>query len=300
MPRHAAPAEPPLTPGESPLTGAVTRRAPDRREIALTVGLALALNLVPGTVAQWYHLRWGLVLSQALFIAGPALFSIRWFHLDRRALLPLQRPRGLFLPAALVGTLALNHLLNVAGAWHERMLPPPEAYSLFFADLFVYHGPVDFIIVIVVFALVPALCEEVLFRGFLLRGLLGARPSNAWGSTHDPDRPLAIFATANRAIIVQAMIFALFHFDPWRLPEILALGLFLGFLTQRSGSLVPAILAHAFNNALSIGLAAAGQSEAFLGQSARLCSIPCAALFLVAAVLLVHRASTGRPQGRML
>jgi membrane protease YdiL (CAAX protease family) len=282
MSRHAAPTGPPSPPDPTVPPDPVLRRTPERRELALTLGLALFLNLLPGTFLQWLHIRWGLVVSQTFFIAGPALLGIRWFYLDRRALLPLHRPRALLLPAAAVGTLALNHLLTVAGAWHERILPPPEVYRLFFADLFIYRGPVDFALLLVVFAVVPAICEEILFRGFLLGGLV------------------AILDSPAKGIVLQALIFVLFHLDPWRLPEIIALGLFLGFLAQRSGSLLPAILAHALNNTISIALAAAGRSESTFASGIREWSVPCAAALLAVSLIVVHRASAGRLRDRVL
>lgn len=275
-------AVPPSPPDQTVPPETLLRRAPERREVALILGLALFLNLFPGTFLQWLDVRWGLVLSQTLFIAAPVLLGIRWFYLDRRALLPLRRPRALLLPATAVGTLALNHLLTLTGAWHEQLLPPPEVYRLFFADLFVYRGPVDFALLLVVFALVPAICEEILFRGFLLGGLV------------------AILDSPAKGIVLQALIFALFHLDPWRLPEIIALGLFLGFLAQRSGSLIPAILAHALNNAVSIALAASGRSESMIASSIREWSVPGAAALLAVSLIMVHRATAGRLRGRVL
>lgn len=260
----------------------ISRHVPARREIILITGLALFLNLIPGTVLQSFHLRWGLVLSQALFIAGPVLCGIRWFHLDRRTLLPLHRPRGVLLSAALLGALALNHLLSVAGAWHGHLFPPPEAYSLFFKDLFIYRGRFDFSVLLIVFAVVPAVCEEILFRGFLLQGLI------------------ASLGHPTRAIMIQALVFALFHVDPWRGPEVFALGVFLALLTLWSGSLIPAMVAHAFNNALSISLSAAGYSETFVARGIRMWTVPFAVLLLAGALLVVHRAGAGRPRERVL
>ena len=91
-------------------------------------------------------------------------------------------------------------------------------------------------------ALVPAVCEELLFRGWMLASFAG----------HRPTRGRAIAAVA-----VQAVCFAAFHLLPERMPQTFVLGLLLGWLTLRSGSLLPAILAHLVHNSVPLALYAA-------------------------------------------
>jgi glutamate-5-semialdehyde dehydrogenase len=74
--------------------------------------------------------------------------------------------------------------------------------------------------------------EELVFRGLILRGLLGR-----W-------RPAA-------AILFSAGLFALVHFNPVQAPVALLLGLLTGWLYVRTRSLGLCILAHALNNAAS-------------------------------------------------
>jgi membrane protease YdiL (CAAX protease family) len=227
-------------PGGNGLQPAV-RRAPELREMALIGGLAFFLNLFPGTLLQILNLRWGLVLTQVLFIAAPVLMASRWFYLDPKAILSWRRPGPRILLATFLGTAGLNHVLTLAGAWQETVLPTPESVRAFFEGLFVYRGPVDFALLLLTFAVVPALCEELLFRGFLQAGLV------------------RLLGSAPKGIAVSSLIFAAFHLDPWRFPGILVLGLFLGLLAHRGG-LVPAILAHALNNVLSISVAVVAET----------------------------------------
>src|SRR2546425_3224911 len=91
------------------------RQAPEQREMALVCGLAFFLNLFPGSLLQVLHTRWGLVITQLLFIAGPAILAARWFYIDRRAIVPLRRLSAGAILATLMGTVALNYLLTVAG-----------------------------------------------------------------------------------------------------------------------------------------------------------------------------------------
>ena len=87
--------------------------------------------------------------------------------------------------------------------------------------------------VLLAVALVPAACEEVLFRGALLRGL-AARIAPA------------------AALAVSAAMFAVYHFRPVQMLPTFTLGLVLGALSLRAGSILPSALAHCLNNALAI------------------------------------------------
>jgi len=85
------------------------------------------------------------------------------------------------------------------------------------------------------FALVPALCEEIAFRGFVLRGL------------HARFRP-------RNAVFLSSFFFALFHMNVFLLAPTFVLGVVLGLLTVRSKSLLPAICFHLLYNSILIAL----------------------------------------------
>ena len=217
------------------------RLAPERREVALILGIVLLLN-VPGGLLQLANLRWGLLVTQVFFIAAPVLLAIRVFYLDGRAILPLRRPRAAACAGAALGAAGLNHLLNYAVFWQDRFFPLPGIWRVLFEDLATFHGPADFLLLLLIVAVVPSVCEEILFRGFVHAGFLRE------------------FESAPKAIVAGAFVFAGFHLNPWRFSVLLVIGLFLGFLVHRTGSLLPAILAHALNNALSLGLAGLGET----------------------------------------
>ena len=82
-------------------------------------------------------------------------------------------------------------------------------------------------------ALTPALCEELLFRGYVQSRLTRVFP------------PVL-------GILFSSIVFAAFHMDPVHVIAVVPLGLFLGWLTWQSGSLFPAILAHFANNLVSV------------------------------------------------
>jgi membrane protease YdiL (CAAX protease family) len=84
---------------------------------------------------------------------------------------------------------------------------------------------------LVAIAVAPAVCEEALIRGLLLPSLRTRLP-------------------ALLAVGLSAVVFAAIH-DLYRMPFTYAVGLVLGALRLRTGSLVPSILAHATLNTLT-------------------------------------------------
>ena len=91
-------------------------------------------------------------------------------------------------------------------------------------------------------ALVTPISEEVMFRGFVLKGLL-----NHVGS--------------GPAVVSTALVFSAFHFDAGTLIPIFLTGLALGWLHVRTGSLWPCIVAHAGQNLLALLAVKAGLSS---------------------------------------
>ena len=89
--------------------------------------------------------------------------------------------------------------------------------------------------VLLTMALVPAVCEELLFRGFVLNQLLGPE-------------------TRARAILVSAVLFGVFHRHLLLLLPAGLAGLLFAVMVQRSRSLAPAILAHFTVNACAVAL----------------------------------------------
>ncbi|MEO1616418.1 MAG: type II CAAX endopeptidase family protein [Planctomycetota bacterium] len=79
----------------------------------------------------------------------------------------------------------------------------------------------------------PALCEEILFRGYV-QTRLNRRIGPLFG------------------ILLSSFVFAAFHLDPVHCIGVFPIGVFLGLIAWRSGSLFPAMLAHFVNNAVGV------------------------------------------------
>jgi membrane protease YdiL (CAAX protease family) len=83
-----------------------------------------------------------------------------------------------------------------------------------------------------VVGLAPGIGEELLFRGYTQ-----TRLTHRWGR--------------RVSIAVTSLLFAIIHFDLVQGTFVLLLGLWLGVVTERAGSIWPAIVCHAVNNSLS-------------------------------------------------
>jgi len=123
-------------------------------------------------------------------------------------------------------------------AWLNTLIPMPEAIVQLEkqqTDLIVGFLKSDFNIVVAVMhvALVPAIFEEILYRGYIL---------------HMLKRSKAIWT----AILISGIIFGLYHLRLTQAIPLSLIGVFLGWITWRSGSLIPAMVVHFINNASSV------------------------------------------------
>ena len=90
-------------------------------------------------------------------------------------------------------------------------------------------GPVGFFFII---AFLPAVCEELLFRGYILDGLT---------------RKLG----AASGIILTGVLFGAFHLDPYRLIPASLLGIIFGLAVWKGGSIFYGMTGHLVNNGLA-------------------------------------------------
>lgn len=135
---------------------------------------------------------------------------------------------GLALPLHEIGSL----VFELAPA----LAPDPTAARAF-ADLIRIDGLRTAIVVPLAFVAVPAISEELLFRGLILPGL-----AERYG------RRIAIWGSA--------LLFGAIHLDPLTFVQATAAGLVLGWVRLRVDSVLPAIALHGAVNAVPIALPA--------------------------------------------
>lgn len=115
--------------------------------------------------------------------------------------------------------------------------------------------------------LTPGICEELLFRGYVQTRLV--------------ERMGAVFA-----ILVTSVAFAAFHMDWVHSTAVVAIGIYLGWLSWASGSIFPAMIAHFVNNFLSVA-AVVFLPEAAMGAGPiKPEEMPDSAVFLMSGIVL--------------
>ena len=142
-------------------------------------------------------------------------------QVDLRIALPAPWSPGFCLPVFL----GVANLANLAGALINHITDNPTT-----SELLPSGGP-ELLVCFISLCIMPAVAEELLFRG-AFQGLM---------------RPCGSAA----AIFAPALLFGLLHLDLAQGLTAFACGVFLGWLTERSGSILPGMLLHLVNNTLA-------------------------------------------------
>jgi len=183
------------------------------------------------------------LMTAELFLALPALLALALWRIPWARGLALTRPTPAgWVLALLAGAALWAASLGLFELQYAGWPPPPgylDSFQLLHKALRP-SGVVDAVASVIAIAMAPAVCEEILFRGALLPSF--ERWVRPWG-----------------AVLLSALLFGIIHLDPttsgaytfYRVPFATSVGLGLGILRVRSGSLVPCIVAHATLNAIT-------------------------------------------------
>ncbi len=250
---------------------------PTGRKSALAFfGVLLAL-WVPGALAQSALLPLGLAWTEIFAFLLSALVATAGSNLRAVPYLRLGPPR----PAALaLGGLAGGAAYLFAGAilTLTQQAVPPRWLEVFDPVRLFEGSRSERLFLAAVATVLAPVCEETAFRGYVQTTLALRR------------RPAAAVAGA-------ALLFALLHLNPVLFPALAVLGAVFGWLTWRAGSIWPAVIAHAVNNAITSALVLAGATAPPAGPVPA-AEIAVALVFggtVLLAVLAAYRAATPRP-----
>lgn len=171
----------------------------------------------------------GLGLLSQISIGGMA-FVAGWLSPE-----PLQRRLGMLTPRCSTAEV----LLLTAGSLVPfgvglgfayalaKVIPPDPTTEALYENM----TPVWAVPFLVFIAFAPGFCEELLFRGYCQRRLV-----ERWHPA--------------TAILVTSLIFALFHVEPHTVVFAFPIGIWIGIMAWRSGSIWPGALCHAAINGL--------------------------------------------------
>ena len=228
-------------------------------------------------------IRVGTFVGQVVFILLPTIVLTGLATTQRCSFLRLRVPGWQQLVIPLVGIFSLQQMLQVYMVLQSK-IPVPEALrpvveqlKILFEEtyrvLLTSSTVPELLFVILVVALVPAVAEE-----FLFRGLVQSSFEHGVG--------------ANIGVVLTAVIFALYHLNPFSIIPLMGLGLYLGFLVYRSGSLWVSVAAHFYNNCMACIAVYLGMDEDFLVSGKPESVQPAAMILTFVAFAVVFSLST--------
>lgn len=198
--------------------------------------LAVFIFLVTWVIAFYYQaLTINISLELALFgsmlgiYAGIPLLITWYFQLPVKETLGLQVGRPTYYLAT---PLFVFFGLPVA-LWASTIIPVPPDFAEKMAEALGLAGDMNLLFALLMIAVLPAVCEEIAFRGMILRGL-----RQRFGE--------------HTSVAISSVLFGLAHFPVYRFPPTMVLGFILGYLTLRSRSLYPAMILHFLWNGLAV------------------------------------------------
>jgi len=208
-----------------------TRFPSTREAFVLVIGTLLLFMLISLAFAGGSQKSALLILEGALIIPVLIFVIIRRYPLKSVFRLYAVSLRLIFL-SLLIG-ISYSAVSTQLGVWIQKIRPMAPEIVKSLQALMTIHTVLDGVILISGAVVLAAITEEMLFRGF-------------FQSTMERTGRI------RRAILVGAFVFAMLHFNPWWLMEIFLMGIILGVLSWRSGSIVPCIVVHMLSNGISL------------------------------------------------
>jgi membrane protease YdiL (CAAX protease family) len=193
------------------------------------------------------------IIGQILFIFLPAIIFSKWIYGDISKIISVKIPdlKGmlLFVLGIVILTPLLQSYLYIQNFIIEKLAESSELINSIkfmldslneliektFGNLIQADHFIEMILVVITISVVPAICEETMFRGYIQR---------SFGFKFKP----------HIAALLTAVFFALYHFNPYGLIPLAIIGFYLGFAAYKSQSLVVPMVIHFLNNFFAVML----------------------------------------------
>lgn len=195
----------------------------------LFIGIIL---LTLGSYVQVKGLYSGLLITEFIIILAPTIFYLKMRDYELKKVLRLNKislKQALLVPIIVIFSypigVFLNYImlivLNHFGQVSPNPVPIPESGQ-------------EMLIGLIVVALSAGICEEVMFRGFIMKAYEKKG--------------------AKAAIMYSALLFGVFHFNIQNLLGPMFLGVLFGYIVYKTDSIFSSIIAHTSNNAFALVL----------------------------------------------
>jgi len=191
--------------------------------------------------------------GQILFILLPALVFSRLFYTDVTKFLRVKIPNWkevlLFTIGIAILTVLLQNYLYIQNYFFDQLANSVPIIKTFkelldtlnayvektYGSLLKANNVYEAVLIVFIVAVVPALSEEVMFRGLV-------------------QRSFEIKMKPFYAALITAIFFGANHFNPYGLIPLIILGLYFGYAAYMSGSILVPIILHFLNNFTAVML----------------------------------------------
>ena len=196
----------------------------------------IAIQLIGGTIIQtiWTIITGSVDKTAPMLITTTAVVGVLTIIIFLWARYALVSPSWLRTRPWTVLTWSVVAALGalIPSAWIQEQMP--ELPNLVENEFDTIMGtPWGYLVI----GLLAPLSEEIVLRGAVLRQLLCSSRLSTWG-----------------AITLSAVFFALIHMNPAQMPHAFAIGLLLGWMYWRTGSILPGVAYHWANNSVAFVL----------------------------------------------
>jgi len=189
--------------------------------------------------------------GQILLILVPALLLSKFIYVDVTSILRVRFPGKKEIIVFIIGLIILTPLLQnylyIQNYLIEKIAQSNQVIKSIknivdqldkllestYTNLIVAHSFFEGLFIILIVAVVPALCEEVFFRGYVQ------------SSFEHKFKPLM-------SAFLTAFFFGIYHFNPYGLIPLIALGTYFGFAAYMSNSIFVPMTLHFLNNFLAV------------------------------------------------
>lgn len=215
--------------GNTRHNGAIKK--PSLAQAGILYSVTVILLLVLGSKVQKREFYSGALITEFLIIALPAVIFLYAFRYDIPRVLRLNKVSwvniflilgAMIFAIPIVGALNLANLVLIKHIFGKVVVAQPPIAS----------NISGLVLNILVIGGSAGLCEEILFRGTLMRAF------ERFG--------------AAKSILITAFLFGLMHLDFQKLLGTFLLGALIGFMVYRTNSILSGMFAHFVNNSIAV------------------------------------------------
>jgi len=192
--------------------------------------VVMILFVTLGYIAQNWDFNYGILITEFLLIALPTVIYVKARGAAIKNELRFNRLNlvdALLVAVAFIAAYFVAVFINLLGEILISMMG-----NLIIPDIPFATDPAEYVMLLFIIAGSAGICEEILFRGFILRAYekLGMWPN----------------------IIITALLFSILHLNIQNILAPFFLGIILGFVVYKTNSIFAGILGHFINNAISV------------------------------------------------